>query len=68
MLLGTGLTMVDMCLSLRTRGFAGRIIATSRRVGTSGVILFSYDALTTAPYTASTVTEIGRAAFGSGSD
>jgi uncharacterized NAD(P)/FAD-binding protein YdhS len=31
LLLGTGLTMVDMCLSLTGAGFGGRIVATSRR-------------------------------------
>lgn len=44
-----------------------QFIAASRRLGTSGVILFSYDALTAPPYTASTLTDIGRAAFGTGS-
>lgn len=42
-------------------------IAASRRLGSSGVILFSYDALIAPPYTASTLTDIGRAAFGTGS-
>lgn len=31
LLLGTGLTMVDMCLSLTGGGFRGRIVASSRR-------------------------------------
>lgn len=31
LLLGTGLTMVDVCLTLEGAGFAGRIVATSRR-------------------------------------
>jgi uncharacterized lipoprotein YddW (UPF0748 family) len=44
-----------------------QFIAAARRLGTAGVILFSYDALTAPPYTASTLTDIGRAAFGSGS-
>ena len=44
-----------------------KFIAAARRLGTSGVILFSYDALIAPPYTASTLTDIGRAAFGSGS-
>ncbi|PWG03413.1 FAD-dependent oxidoreductase [Sphingosinicella humi] len=48
MLLGTGLTMVDMCLSLRTRGFAGRIIATSRR----GLAPLAHQAFTPAPLAA----------------
>ena len=44
-----------------------QFIAAARRLGTAGVILFSYDALTAPPYTATTVTDIGRAAFGAGS-
>ena len=44
-----------------------QFIAASRRVGTSGIALFSYDALIAPPYTASTLADIGRAAFGSGS-
>jgi uncharacterized lipoprotein YddW (UPF0748 family) len=44
-----------------------QFIAAARRLGTAGVILFSYDALTAPPYTATTVTDIGRAAFGTGS-
>ncbi|HEY0113361.1 MAG TPA: FAD-dependent oxidoreductase [Allosphingosinicella sp.] len=31
LLVGTGLTMVDMCVSLEEAGFGGRIVATSRR-------------------------------------
>ena len=31
LLVGTGLTMVDVCLTLEEAGFAGRMIATSRR-------------------------------------
>ena len=45
-----------------------RSIAAAKRLGTSGVILFSYDALIAPPYTATTLIDIGRAAFGSGSD
>lgn len=45
-----------------------RFIGASRRLGVSGVILFSYDALVAPPNTASTLTELGRAAFGGGSD
>jgi uncharacterized lipoprotein YddW (UPF0748 family) len=44
-----------------------RFITASRRLGTSGVILFSYDALVAPPNTASTLTALGRAAFGTGS-
>lgn len=44
-----------------------RFITASRRLGTSGVILFSYDALVAPPNTASTLTALGRAAFGDGS-
>jgi uncharacterized lipoprotein YddW (UPF0748 family) len=44
-----------------------RFITASRRLGTSGVILFSYDALVAPPNTASTLTALGRAAFGAGS-
>jgi uncharacterized lipoprotein YddW (UPF0748 family) len=44
-----------------------RFIASSRRLGASGVILFSYDALVSPPNTASTLTALGRAAFGVGS-
>jgi hypothetical protein len=44
-----------------------KFIAASRRMGVSGVVLFSYDALVSSPNTASTLAELGRAAFGSGS-
>jgi uncharacterized lipoprotein YddW (UPF0748 family) len=44
-----------------------QFIGAARRLGTAGVVLFSYDALTAPPYTASTLTDIGRAAFGAGS-
>jgi uncharacterized lipoprotein YddW (UPF0748 family) len=44
-----------------------QFIAASRRLGTSGVILFSYDALIAPPYGATTLADIGRAAFGTGS-
>lgn len=39
-------------------------IAAARRVGTAGVILFSYDALIAPPNSTGTLGEIGRAAFG----
>jgi uncharacterized lipoprotein YddW (UPF0748 family) len=42
-------------------------ISAARRLGSAGVILFSYDALTAPPNTASTLTELGRAAFGDAS-
>jgi uncharacterized lipoprotein YddW (UPF0748 family) len=44
-----------------------RFITSSRRLGAPGVILFSYDALVSPPNTASTLTDLGRAAFGAGS-
>jgi uncharacterized lipoprotein YddW (UPF0748 family) len=44
-----------------------QFIAAAKRLGTSGVVLFSYDALTAPPYSSNTLTDIGRAAFGSGS-
>jgi uncharacterized lipoprotein YddW (UPF0748 family) len=44
-----------------------QFIAIARRLGTAGVVLFSYDALTAPPHTATTLTDIGRAAFGAGS-
>lgn len=44
-----------------------RFIAAARRQGAAGTVLFSYDALTTPPHTASTLTALGRAAFGDGS-
>jgi uncharacterized lipoprotein YddW (UPF0748 family) len=43
-----------------------QFIAAARRLGTSGIVLFSYDALISPPYPASTLTDIGRAAFGTG--
>lgn len=43
-----------------------QFIAAARRLGTSGIVLFSYDALVAPPYSASTLTDIGRAAFGAG--
>jgi uncharacterized lipoprotein YddW (UPF0748 family) len=43
-----------------------QFIAAARRLGTSGIVLFSYDALVAPPYSANTLTDIGRAAFGSG--
>lgn len=43
-----------------------QFIAAAKRLGTSGVVLFSYDALVAPPYSASTLTDIGRAAFGAG--
>jgi uncharacterized lipoprotein YddW (UPF0748 family) len=43
-----------------------QFIGTARGLGTAGVVLFSYDALTTAPNTATTLTDLGRAAFGDG--
>lgn len=42
-------------------------IAAARKLGTAGIILFSYDALTAPPNSAGTLSELGRAAFGSGS-
>ena len=44
-----------------------QFIAAARRLGTSGIVLFSYDALVAPPYSASTLTDLGRAAFGAGS-
>ena len=44
-----------------------RFIGATRRLGTAGFILFSYDALVAPPNTAATLTELGKAAFGSGS-
>ena len=43
-------------------------IATARKLGAAGIILFSYDALTAPPNSAGTLSELGRAAFGAGSD
>jgi uncharacterized lipoprotein YddW (UPF0748 family) len=42
-------------------------IATARRAGVAGTILFSYDALVAPPNSASTLTDLGRSAFGRGS-
>ena len=41
-------------------------VAMALRLGASGVILFSYDALTAPPNTVGSITELGRAAFGAG--
>ena len=41
-----------------------RHIGTARRIGTAGIILFSYDALIAPPNTSGTLAEIGKAAFG----
>ncbi|OFW38251.1 MAG: hypothetical protein A3J29_15900 [Acidobacteria bacterium RIFCSPLOWO2_12_FULL_67_14b] len=42
-------------------------IAAARKIGTAGIILFSYDALIAPPNSAGTLSELGRAAFGAGS-
>jgi len=42
-------------------------IATARQLGAGGIILFSYDSLTAPPNSASSLSELGRAAFGAGS-
>lgn len=42
-------------------------IAAARKLGTAGIILFSYDALIAPPNSAGTLAELGRAAFGAGS-
>ena len=44
-----------------------RFIAASRRLGASGIILFSYDSLVAPPNTATSLADLGRAAFGTGS-
>lgn len=44
-----------------------RHIDGARRRGAAGLILFSYDALVTPPNSASSLTDLGRAAFGAGS-
>jgi uncharacterized lipoprotein YddW (UPF0748 family) len=44
-----------------------RFIGASRRLGTAGVILFSYDSLVAPPNTAASLTDLGKAAFGAGS-
>jgi uncharacterized lipoprotein YddW (UPF0748 family) len=43
-------------------------IATARELGAAGIILFSYDALTAPPNSAGSLSALGRAAFGAGSD
>ena len=42
-------------------------IAAARKMGSAGIILFSYDALIAPPNSAVTLRELGRAAFGAGS-
>lgn len=42
-------------------------IAAARKLGTAGIILFSYDSLTAPPNSTGTLSELGRAAFGAGS-
>jgi uncharacterized lipoprotein YddW (UPF0748 family) len=42
-------------------------IAAARKLGTAGIILFSYEALIAPPNSAGTLSELGRAAFGAGS-
>lgn len=42
-------------------------MATARKIGAAGIILFSYDALTAPPHSAGSLSELGRAAFGAGS-
>jgi uncharacterized lipoprotein YddW (UPF0748 family) len=42
-------------------------ISTARRLGAAGIALFSYDALVTPPHSTSTLSELGRAAFATGS-
>ena len=44
-----------------------RFITASRRLGASGIILFSYDSLVSPPNTATSLADLGKAAFGSGS-
>ena len=43
-------------------------IQAAGRLGTAGIILFSYDALVAPPHTAGSLTELGRAAFEEGPD
>lgn len=43
-------------------------VAAAKTLGAEGIILFSYEALTAPPNTAVSVSELGRAAFGSGSE
>ncbi|MGE3277179.1 MAG: glycoside hydrolase family 10 protein [Vicinamibacterales bacterium] len=45
-----------------------RHVEAARRLRTEGVILFSYDALVSPPNSAATLAEVGRAAFGAGSE
>lgn len=49
-----------------TRGQTLQHIAAANRLGTAGVILFSYESLVAPPNTALSLTELGRAAFGAG--
>jgi uncharacterized lipoprotein YddW (UPF0748 family) len=42
-------------------------IAAAQRLGTAGIILFSYDALIAPPNTIGSLSALGRAAFGAGS-
>jgi uncharacterized lipoprotein YddW (UPF0748 family) len=44
-----------------------QFIDTARRLGTSGIVLFSYDSLIAPPNTAGTLSDLGRAAFGTSS-
>ena len=42
-------------------------VATARKLGAAGIVLFSYDALTAPPNSAGSLSELGRAVFGPGS-
>ena len=42
-------------------------IAAANKLGVAGIILFSYESLTAPPNSADSVSELGRAAFGTGS-
>ena len=42
-------------------------IAAARQLKSAGIILFSYDSLITPPNSTTSLTELGRAAFGAGS-
>lgn len=44
-----------------------QFIETARRLGTAGIVLFSYDSLIAPPNTLGTLTDLGRAAFGTSS-
>lgn len=44
-----------------------QFIDTARRLGTGGIVLFSYDSLIAPPNTLGTLTDLGRAAFGTSS-